>query len=45
VGRWALYLIALIFYGRETKWEKLPLPDHIELPPEIKEMIATGPMD
>ena len=45
VGRWALYLIALIFYGRETKWEKLPLPDHIELPPEIKEMIAKGPMD
>jgi reductive dehalogenase len=45
LGRWVLYLISVAFYGRICPWVKQPLPEKVELPPEIQELIANGPVD
>ena len=41
VARRVLYWITLIFYGRRVRWRRAPLPDRIELPPEVQTLIDT----
>jgi len=36
VARRFLYWITLIFYGKKIQWERTPLPEKIEMPPETK---------
>ncbi len=39
VARRMLYWITVIFYGKRKRWKKLPLPEKLELPPEIKALV------
>lgn len=39
LARRVLYWITLIFYGRMTRWKRAPLPERIELPPEIQALV------
>jgi reductive dehalogenase len=36
VARRVLYWITLIFFGKRIHWERAPLPEKIEMPPETK---------
>jgi len=36
VARRVLYWITLIFFGKRISWERTPLPEKIEMPPETK---------
>jgi reductive dehalogenase len=39
VARRVLYWITLIFYGKMTRWKRAPLPERIDLPPEIQSLV------
>ncbi|TET86476.1 MAG: 4Fe-4S dicluster domain-containing protein [Desulfobacteraceae bacterium] len=45
VARRILYWITVIFYGRKIYWEKTPLPERIELPPEIQALVDSYKSD
>ncbi len=39
IARRSLYWITVIFYGKKIRWKQLPLPEKMELPPEIKALV------
>jgi len=45
VARRVLFWITVIFYGRKIYWEKTPLPERIELPPEIQALVDSYKSD
>lgn len=45
VARRVLYWITVIFYGRKIYWKKTPLPERIELPPEIQALVDSYKSD
>ena len=38
-ARRILYWITVIFYGKTIRWKKSPLPEKVELPPEIQALV------
>lgn len=39
IARRLLYRITVIFYGKKVSWKRAPLPERIELPPEIQALV------
>lgn len=39
IARRLLYWITVIFYGKRVSWKRAPLPERIELPPEIQALV------